>query len=160
LTRVVSDKKAKFWKSQLPVDYIDTSLVINTWETVSADLSEGKPARLLFIIVEQTNNGAAVETVELEITINGTAYVFTGTNMPSGTVCFGYVTEALLGGDFLVALPVGGTVIPAGEGYSATITKTFNASRVGLIRARQTSAVDATSAQIEVNIIWDKLVIA
>ena len=31
----------KYWKTQLPVDYLDTSLTIDTWETVSADLSGG-----------------------------------------------------------------------------------------------------------------------
>ena len=58
-----------FWKTQLPVDYIDTSLTINDWETIVADLSDGKPAKLLAIIVQQDNNGAAAEDIELEITM-------------------------------------------------------------------------------------------
>jgi hypothetical protein len=34
----------------------------------------------------------------------------------------------------------------------------FNAASIGLIRVRQTTAVDGVTAQIEVNIVWDKLV--
>ena len=70
---------------QIPIDYIDTTLVQNTWETVDADLSDGAPVRILYVIVEQTNNGATGETIELEMTINGTAYTMTFNNIGSGT---------------------------------------------------------------------------
>jgi len=150
------DNKAKFWKTQLPVDYIDTSLVINTWETVSADLSGGKPARLWYMLVEQTNNGAAAEDIELEVTINGTAYTWIG-SCDSGTVYGGYIQYNLSAGDFVPSLSTTKYTV-ASPTLSNHVAMPFVASSVGLVRVRQTSAVDGVSAQIEVNIVWDKLV--
>ena len=34
-----------FFKTQVPVDWIDTSIVINAWETVESDLSESDAPR-------------------------------------------------------------------------------------------------------------------
>ena len=145
-----------FWKTELPVDYIDTSLVINTWETVVANLSGGKPARLLYIIIEQTNNGATAETIEFEITINGTTYTKTMTGMGSGTPVYLYFQKDLVAGDLVLlhtttAFSVGCFALNTG------VPVPFNVETVGLIRVRQTTDVDAVSAQIEVNIIWEKL---
>ena len=142
------------WKTQLPVDYIDTSLTINAWENVSADLSGGDPARLWFIIVEQTNNGATVETIQLEITINGTAYTWEAA-FDSATAQYGMITFSLVAGDFQPYLT--STANISIRGLNAYNGIPFTASTVGLIRVRQTTDVDATSAQIDVNIVWDKL---
>jgi len=148
--------KSAYWQTQVPVDYIDTSLVINTWETVVADLSGGKPAKIWSIEVEQTNNGATDETIELEITINGTAYVFTRSCI-SGTIYFGTFLQLSTGTDFTPQLNASSFTTGATK-LSANQAIPFMASSVGLIRVRQTTAVDVTSAQIEVNITWEKLV--
>jgi len=149
-----SSHKGVYWRTQLPVDYIDTSLVQNTWENVVADLSGGKPARLWLIIVEQENNGATVETIELEITINGTAYTWTLTGIASGTPNYCYISTGLTAGDFTTA---NGATIYTVLAADPDLSVPFTVESVGLIRVRQTTDVDGTSAQIEVNVVWDRL---
>jgi len=151
-----SSHKGVHWKTQLPVDYIDTSLVINTWETVVADLSGGKPARLWFIIVEQTNNGATAENLELELTINGTAYTVSLAAIASGVAQFVNVTHELTAGDFTLAF---GTQVGTVGTFDRSPNKSipFIAENITLIRVRQITDVDITSAQIEVNLVWDRL---
>ncbi len=148
-------RKFAYWKSQPPVDYIDTSLVINTWETVVADLSEGKPARLWLIHVEQTNNGATDETIELEITINGTTYTCTLTGIASGEINYVRVDRTAIAGDFRLIHTATG--VSVGYAHSNDGTVPFTADSIELIRVRQTTDVDITSAQIEINIVWDML---
>ena len=145
-----------YWKTQLPVDYKDTSLTINTFENVVADLSGGKPARLKYFVIEQTNNGATAETVVLEITINGTAYTVSIAAAASGTPYYIHLLADLATGDFTF----GSSPNPntCGTPYSQYDAVFFCAETVGLIRVKQTTDVDGTSAQIEVNITWDKLV--
>jgi len=151
-----SSHKGVYWRTQLPVDYIDTSLVINTWETVVADLSGGKPVRLWFIAIEQTNNGATDEDLELEITLNGKAYTVSATGATSGEICYVKPSWSLAAGDWVFS--VSASVHSVGAYALATnMVVPFNVESVGLIRVRQTSDVDGTSAQIEVNIIWDCL---
>jgi len=145
-----------YWKRQLPVDYLDDSIVQNAWETIAADLSGGMPARIFFVIIEQTNNGATAETLELEITINGTAYTLT-VAADSGVVYYGYCQISLTGGDFTFNFFAAQQYTLGSPGYSTNRNIPFNAESVGLIRVRQTTDVDVTSAQIEVNIVWDKL---
>lgn len=146
-----------YWKSQLPIDYIDTSLTINDWETVSADLSGGKPVKLWRIRVEQTNNGATAEDIELEITINGTAYTFSGT-LNSGAGYKGVCSGSLSAGDFSFIFGAANTDFTVNSEGNSNTAVPFFAESVGLIRVRQTSTVDLVSAQIEVNVTWDKLV--
>ena len=142
----------KFWKTQKPVDYLDDSLVQNTWENVVADLSEGLPARIWFIILEQTNDGATAEDIELEVTIEGTTKTWSGT-LDSGSQYYGFLDK---NGDpqFHVANAqcTLRDVQPTGD---VAIGGTYR--DVGLIRVRQTSDVDGVSAQIEVNVVWDKM---
>lgn len=146
----------RYWKTQLPVDYLDASLTQNLWETVDLDLSDGEPAKLWWIIVEQTNDGAAVETIELEITINGTAYTWTLTGIASGTPSYCFFAFSLAAGDFN---PVASTTArTCGNPMNGDEAVPFCAESVGLIRVRQTTGVDPTAAQIEVNIVWEKLV--
>jgi len=149
----------QYWKAQSPIDFIDNALVVNVWETVSADLSEGSPARLWYIIVEQTNNGAGVETLEFEITINGTVYLVTMAGIASGARQFVFSQLVDDGaGDFSFAGAVS-IVTPLNPTLDVDQAVPFGADSVGLIRVRQTTAVDAGGAQIEVNIIWDKRVL-
>lgn len=144
------------WRTQLPVDYLDTSLVMNNFENVSADLSEGVPARIWYIRVEQTNNGVTAEDVELEITINGTAYTVGLAGIASGTPMYVRLIADLAAGDF--SFVDYATLYQLGDGLGAQQTAIpFTADSIGLIRVRQTTGVDPVAAQIEVNIIWDKL---
>jgi len=145
---------SRYWKSQVPVDYLDDSLVQNTWETVVADLSGGKPARILYIFLEQTNNGATAEDLELEITINGIAYTFSQAAAASGSQYQGRISYSASAGNFLAIMGTGGWTV---RGFNVNTSVDFIAESVGLIRVRQTSDVDITSAQIEVNIVWDRL---
>jgi len=155
--RVQYGGEQKTWQSQLPIDYLDASLTINTWETVDADLSEGDPARLVYVIVEQTNNGAAVEDIELEITINGTAYTWTLSGIASGALIYCGISANLATGDFeTVSQATNPRMVQA---LDDDHSHPFVAESIGLIRTQQTSAVDGVSAQIEVNIVWDKLVV-
>jgi hypothetical protein len=145
----------RVWETQLPVDYIDTTLVINTWETVVANLSGGNRAKLWYVTVEQTNNGATNETIEFEMTINGTAYTWT-INAVSGSTYYIYFTMNLATGDFE---PVSSAAsVRTFIVVDNTHPISFNAKSVGLMRVRQTTDVDGTSAQIEVNTVWEKLV--
>jgi hypothetical protein len=150
------------WKDQLPIDFIETTIVINTWNTVIANLSGGDPAMLLYLYFEQTNNGATGETIECEITINGTAYTEAVAGLSSGSIQYVYMEPNLTGGDFTIngsttATSFGtGSIVPI-EGVRPYINNWFIAESIGLIRIRQTSAVDVVSAQIEVNAVWRKL---
>jgi len=146
--------KIAIWKTQLPVDYLNNTLVMNAWLQVIADLGGGQSARLWYIVLEQTNNGATAENLELEITINGTVYTFTGT-FDSGTQYFCVIGLSLTGGDFTpVVVTTSNTVGNEVSDYEAV---PFIAENISLIRVRQTTNVDVTTAQIEVNIIWEKL---
>ena len=143
------------WETQLPVDYLDVTLVQDAWETIVADLSEGAPAKIWYIIVEQTNNGAAVEDIELEITINGTVYLWDPAAVVSGARMYCYVTFQQTLGDFnTFEVNTLNTVGSAAGSVEHTIP--FVAQSVELIRVRQTTAVDGVAAQIEVNIFWER----
>lgn len=151
-----------FWKTQLPVDYIDTSLTINDWETIVADLSDGKPAKLLAIIVQQDNNGAAAEDIELEITmahpVTGVMTTYTwSASLASAIPQWGIIEYHLAAGDFTPTLTA--TLSQPLWTGANTLSYPFTSGAISLIRVRQTSAVDVVSAQIEVNIIWEKLTV-
>ena len=155
--------KTTIFQSQLPVDYLDTSITINVWETIEADLSESAPAQLWYILMEQTNNGATVETLELEMTmphpVTGvmTPYTVTIAGMVSGTIYYVYRNRSLVAGDFNF-LGANSHQSLGDIFLNSNVAVPFVAGSVGLVRVRQTTAVDITSAQIEVNIVWDRLV--
>lgn len=140
------------WVQQDPIDYDDASLVINTWENVSADLSAGQPARLNYITVEQTNNGATVETIELEITLNGVPNTWTLAGIASGAIHFLGLT---IEGVTVDQTPNPRMVRALDDDHSVSLAS----ESIGLIRVRQTTDVDGVSASIEVNIVWDKKVV-
>jgi hypothetical protein len=153
-----SGSQHSYFKTQKPIDFLDSTIVQDAWETVSSDLSEKRPAKLWYIIVEQTNNGAAAETIEFEITINGVAYTATG-SLNSGTQTYVYVAYDLAAGDFIIGFTATSMTVGGGN-VSGTGNRAipFSAAKIGLVRVRQTSGVDAVAAQIEVNITWEKLV--
>lgn len=154
---VLSGREAKrVFITQKPIDYIDTTLTVNTFEEVSASLSSGKPAKLWWIIIEQTNNATSAEDISLEVTINGTAYTFTQANAASGTRYYCQINENLDTGDYAVGM--GSSARTVGGSVAGNYAISFTAKSVGLIRAKQTTTVDGTSAQIEVNIVWEKQV--
>ena len=152
-----SGSHKSYWQTQKPIDYLDTTLTINTPETVVADLSGGRPAKIWFFIVEQTNNGAAVETLVVHITINGTVYDVTLTGVASGAQSYISCYTDLATGDFNFNDSAAGTYTMGSPG-KANLAIPFTARSIGLITVEQTSAVDGVSAQIEVNIVWEKLV--
>ena len=143
------------FKSQLPVDFIDTSITINDWMTVDSNLSDGDPCKLWVLIVEQTNDSATAETLEFEITINGTAYTLTMTNAASGTAYYVSISRNLTTGDFTLAWSSSARTV--GEAALGNLAVPFVADHVGLIRVRQTTTVDPVAAQVEVNMNWELL---
>lgn len=153
-------RDSRFWRTQLPVDFLDDSLTINDWSTVSADLSGGEPVNLWYIQLEQTNNGGTPETLELEINMVNpstgvvTAYTFT-LACNSGTIYYAIINRNLTGGDFTCILSA--TAYSVNASPSANVALPFFTASVGLIRVRQTTDVDVVAAQIEVNITWEKL---
>ena len=148
-------KTLEYFKTQKPVDYIDTSLTIDTFETVKADLSDGAPAKLWYIIIEQTDNGATNEDLELAVTINGTVYSWTLTAV-DGTPYFCTIAMGLTTSDFTPATSTDSKTV--GNDVSDFEAIPFVAETVGLVRVKQTTDVDGVAAQIEVNIVWEKLV--
>ena len=129
------------------LDY-DTSatdpITINTWYV---PLLPTANVKAYYLIVEQTNNGATAEDIVVELTIDGTV-VFASLGCASGTVYYMRLDE--VGG-----LRFSGTVrqvLSLDDDQSAPLED------VSLgIRVRQTSAVDAVSAIIEVNMVYATL---
>lgn len=130
------------------LDYDTTAtanpIVINTWYTA---LATTRNVKSYYLIVEQTNNGATVEDIEVELTIDGTVYV-AATAMNSG---------ALYYANFGIAATFGMTgivnqLLALDADQSAPLeTKSLQ------IRVRQTSVVDLVTAQIEVNMVYETL---
>ena len=158
MTYVRIDNKFKFWKTQLPVDYIDTTLTHNVWETAIANLSGGKHIKIWIFKVEQTNNGATAEDLEVEITFNGTAYLISLNAMDSAEMYYLFVTVNLTAGDFFIFHTTSEVSFGRGESIVSAMAIPFVADNASLVRVRQTSDVDVTSAQIEINISHEILV--
>ena len=124
------------------LDYINTSLVQNTWYTA---LATTRNVRAWYLVVEQTNNGAAAENIEVELTIDGTS-ITDSQNMNSGDVHY-----LLLSDEGAIQWSVGSVrqILSLDADQSAPLqTRSLG------IRVRQTSAVDVTSAIIEVNLVY------
>lgn len=152
----ISAAPQKIWKTQPPIDYIDNTITISTPETVIANLSGGEPCKLWYIIVEQTNNGATVEDIDLHITINGVVRTITFTALPSGVPHYVICLITRTGATFTFG--DGGTaILTVGEPLDIRNALPFRADSVGLITVEQTTAVDVTAASIEVNITWELL---
>ena len=129
------------------LDY-DTSatdpITINTWYV---PLLPTANVKAYYLIVEQTNNGATDETLEVELTIDGTVFTDSG-NRVSGT-------------PYYILFDVNGGIWASGsvrQILSLDLDQSAPLEDVSIgIRVRQTSAVDAVSAIIEVNMVYATL---
>jgi len=127
--------------TDVPVDPV----VINTWYTA---LAVTRNVKVYYLIVEQTNTGASNEDWELEITHDGTVTVCTGAGIGSGDVAYVYF---LPDGTATPIVQVR-QILSLDPDQSAPLeTRSLG------IRVRQTSAVDITSAIIEVNMVYETL---
>lgn len=124
------------------LDWDEDTLVQNTWYTALATTEDVKA---WYIVVEQTNNGAAVETIEVELTIDGTVYTETLVGLASGTPM--YLTFLYTGVLASQALVI--QVLSRDNDQSAPLE-----TRSLQIRVRQTTPVDPVAAQIEVNMVY------
>ena len=124
---------------------VDPIVVQNFWYT---PLVETDDVKAYYLLVEQTNNGAAVEDIELEVTHNGTVDTLTIVGAISGTIYYAVYDVA---GVITFSTSVR-QVISLDLDQSAPMeTKSM------MIRARQTTAVDIVAAQIEVNMVYATL---
>ncbi|GAH47558.1 unnamed protein product, partial [marine sediment metagenome] len=145
-------KGRKRWVTQTPIEYADATLVEDVWETVVADLSEGEPGRFWYVVIYQSNTGAAGEDFELEFNF-GDAVRTLAVNLADDTPFYVYENYALLGGEMLLEINIAGTF---GDAYGEGLAIPFSFDRCGLIRVRQTSNVDGGAAEVAITIIWDK----
>lgn len=139
-----ASRLAMFEYQNLDYDTTGTAnpIVINTWYTA---LATTRNVKGYYLIVEQTNNGATVETIATELTVNGTTYTNTDAAAASGVLQYMYFDEN-------GALQNTGTaqqLMALDVDQSAPLeTKSLQ------IRVRQTTVVDLTTAQIEVNLVY------
>lgn len=142
--------------TSFPIDYIDTTLVINTWETITGFSSGGKRCKILYMYIEQTNNGATDEDLELELTYldqNGTTRTITfSLTAASGQRYYCYLTGDLTGGIFTGATST--SVYPMVTRGTDNI-EGWKLRALTSARVRQTTDVDVVAAQIELNAIWE-----
>jgi hypothetical protein len=120
-------------------------IVQNTWYTA---LAETEDVKAYYLIVEQTNNGAAVETIEVELTVDGTVY--TGSIGPAS----GVITSVAF--DIEGNLAFWGGISFQMLALDADQSAPLETRSLG-IRVRQTTAVDPVAAQIEVNMVYETL---
>lgn len=125
------------------LDYDTTSvlpiIVINDWYTA---LETTRNVKGWYLLVEQTNNGAAVETIVTELTIGGTVYTNTDAAAASGVLQYMYLdTDGVLQNQATAR-----QLLSLDDDQSAPLE-----TRSLQIRVRQTTAVDAVAAQIDVN---------
>ena len=131
------------------LDY-DTStvvdpIVINTWYTA---LLPTEDVKAWYIIVEQTNTGASDEDLEIEFIIDGAVEVFALAGRISGSVYYLLLNHE---GNWYTSGSVS-QILSRDVDQSAPLeTRSLG------IRVRQTSAVDVTSAIIEVNMVYATL---
>ena len=123
--------------TDVPVDPI----VINTWYTA---LLPTRNVKAYYLVVEQTNTGAAAEDIVVELTIDGTVYT-RAVNRASGVPMYMHMNQynAL---DYQ-------TDIRQMMSLDIDQSAPLECKSLG-IRVRQTSAVDITSAIIEVNMVY------
>lgn len=131
------------------LDYITTvvvdPIVINDWYTA---LETRRGIKAYYLIVEQNNNGAAAEDLEVELTINGIVYVASLGALVSGT---SYYVNATITAAFSVFATVRQILSLDADQSAPLETKSLK------IRVRQTTVVDGVSAQIEVNLVYEEL---
>ncbi len=127
--------------TDVPIDPI----VINDWYVA---LEPTRNVKVWYLIIEQTNNGATNEDLEIELTINGVVFIANGAAIVSGDPRY------IVAGSTGVFDDVGGVrqVLSLDGDQSAPLeTRSLG------IRVRQTTAVDLVSAIIEVNMVYATL---
>ena len=128
------------------LDYDTTSvlpiIVINDWYTALVSTDNVKA---WYLLVEQTNNGAAAETIVTELTINGTTYTNTDAAAASGVLQYMHLdTDGALQNQATAR-----QLLSLDDDQSAPLeTQSLQ------IRVRQTTAVDVVAAQIDVNMVY------
>lgn len=127
------------------LDFITTSVdaivIQNKWYTA---LPLTKNFKGLYLIVEQTNDGAADETIEVEYLIDGVALT-PATLLGSGVATYHGINT-------YGAVVTNAAAIPM---VFADFDQTFPLETKSLrLRVRQTSVVDAVAANIEVNMVY------
>ena len=117
-------------------------IVINDWYV---PLVPTRNVKAHYLIIEQTNDGAAAETIEVELTVDGTVYS-KSISMNSASPAYFFLTnEGVVNGSYTVL-----QMLSLDADQSAPLeTRSLG------IRVRQTSAVDATGAVIEVNMVYE-----
>ena len=130
------------------LDYITSSvvdpIVINTWYVA---LAPTRNVKAWYLIIEQTNDGAAVETIEVELTIDDIVYTDTLAGVASGAINYmTFDTDGVFG--------TTGATIGQLLSLDADQSAPLETRSLG-IRVRQTTAVDATGATIEVNMVYE-----
>ncbi len=128
------------------LDWIETTIVQNDWLT---PLNTVRGIKAFYLIVEQTNNGAAAESIEVELTINGSTKTASLVDIASGSA---YYLTLNADGD-LASLGVATRQLLALDADQSAPLETKSLK----IRVRQTTAVDGVSAQIEVNLVYEEL---
>ncbi len=119
---------------------VDPIVVLNKWYT---PLLPTKNVKARYLVVEQTNNGAANETIEIELTINGTIYLL--------SILVGS------GSENYYSLDINGVIVSTVSNQMLSLDADQSApleTRSLGIRVRQTSVVDVVSAIIEVNMVY------
>lgn len=127
------------------LDWISTSVdaivILNKWYT---PLTTTRNVKAWYLVVEQTNNGATNENIEVELNIDGTPLV--------------YAAVANSGTTYYIHFAFDGTLISGTGAWqigSLDVDQSAPLETRSLqVRVRQTSVVDITAAQIEVNMIY------
>ena len=120
-------------------------VVINTWYT---PLATTRNVKAYYLMVEQTNTGATDETIAVELTVNGVVYNYS-TSIASGSTWYAYFYVSD-GGLYLRNYM--SQLLSMDADQSAPLE-----TRSLQVRVRQTTAVDAVSAIIEVNMTYATL---
>lgn len=128
------------------LDYFNNAITINDWY---APLAETQDVKAWYLVMEQTNNGAAAEDIEVELTINGGAPIVAAIGAAvSGTPY--YIILGLWG-------VAGSTDVPQ-QLLALDVDQSAPLETRSLqVRVRQTTAVDGVSASIEVNMVYATL---
>ena len=120
-------------------------IVINTWYTA---FETTRNVKAWYLIFEQTNNGASAESIEIEITIDGTVFTTGSINTASGSAMY---VNLNADGDLGRSTTVR-QLLSRDDDQSAPLE-----TRSLSIRVRQTTAVDVVSAILEVNMVYQTL---
>ena len=124
---------------------VEDPIILNKWYTA---LPTRRNVKAWYLVVEQTNNGAAAETIGVEVTVNGNVNNRNIAALVDNTPNYMFFSE--LG--FLSNQAAVRQLLALDDDHSAPLE-----TRSLRIRVRQTTAVDVVAAQIEVNMVYATL---